>query len=135
MVFGSNSRNNRDSRRSKGQGENDQGLGSDEDSGEESSEDDGIELTRVVLGDEDVMFSCSSCLDSEDRELYMTKSRLIVRIGSRGCSFPLDEGAVSFSEKTDQYRITVSNGSRGDGLTVDEEDFVEFWREFTAHIN
>lgn len=101
----------------------------------EEQEDNSIDIDwkSVLTGQEDVLFSCSGA--EEDRELILTKNRVIVRIRSRGSSHPIGGCDISFSKKGDLFRTYVSNSSRPKGLKIEKSEFEEFWRVFTSQLD
>lgn len=108
------------------------GGSSEDERGDRYGTEESIDWEEVLLREEDVLFSCSSPEKDEDRELYLTRNRLVVRYKEEGASFAVENADVSFGRHGDFFRLTVTNGSTGYGLRVSEDDFEEFWMWFSS---
>lgn len=92
-----------------------------------------INWTEIVSGEDDILFSCSSAQSRKNkRELFVTENRVVIYSESEGRSFPIESSVISFGERSDSFRITVSSGSRGYGIRVSKDNFRGFWKVFTS---
>lgn len=81
---------------------------------------------------EPIQFEATGEREAE-RKIYLTKTSIIVKVGNRGISAPINSCSVQFGKHSNTFRVTVVvDGGYGKGLRLNKQDFINFWNELSA---